>query len=103
MIRTEGMVEDLVKNLSSSSEELQMHCASAIFKVTAFARNSSRRSHPRFFSQCAEDEETRELVRKFDGLGPLARLLKKSTNKDLLAAATGAIWKCAVSVENVQQ
>lgn len=32
-IRTEGMIEDLVKNLKSQSDELQMHCASAIFKV----------------------------------------------------------------------
>ena len=32
-IRTEGMVEDLVKNLNSQTDELQMHCASAIFKV----------------------------------------------------------------------
>ena len=32
-IRTEGMIEDLVKNLKSENAELQMHCASAIFKV----------------------------------------------------------------------
>lgn len=32
-IRTEGMVEDLVKNLKTNTPELQMHCASAIFKV----------------------------------------------------------------------
>jgi len=28
------MVQDLVKNLNSSTDELQMHCASAIFKVS---------------------------------------------------------------------
>ncbi|NXV10532.1 ARMC4 protein, partial [Cettia cetti] len=81
-IRTEGMIEDLVKNLSSEHEELQMHCASAIFK-------------------CAEDEETRDLVRKHEGLQPLSALLDKSENKQLLAAVTGAIWKCAISRENV--
>ena len=27
------MIEDLVKNLKSANQELQMHCASAIFKV----------------------------------------------------------------------
>ena len=27
------MIEDLVKNLKSENAELQMHCASAIFKV----------------------------------------------------------------------
>ncbi len=32
-IRTEGMIEDLVNNLKSENSELQMHCASAIFKV----------------------------------------------------------------------
>jgi len=28
------MIEDLVKNLKSADPELQMHCASAIFKVS---------------------------------------------------------------------
>ncbi|NXO84154.1 ARMC4 protein, partial [Sitta europaea] len=81
-IRTEGMIENLVKNLSSEHEELQTHCASAIFK-------------------CAEDEETRDLVRKHEGLQPLSVLLGNSENKQLLAAVTGAIWKCAISRENV--
>lgn len=34
-IRTEGMIEDLVTNLKSDNAELQMHCASAIFKVSS--------------------------------------------------------------------
>ncbi|XP_035854147.1 armadillo repeat-containing protein 4 isoform X2 [Sander lucioperca] len=77
-----GMIKDLVKNLSSDNDELQMHCASAIFK-------------------CAEDKQTRDLVRKYSGLQPLVLLLSKSDNKQLLAAATGAIWKCSISMENV--
>ncbi|XP_068160365.1 outer dynein arm-docking complex subunit 2 [Antennarius striatus] len=81
-IQTEGMVRDLVKNLSSNNDELQMHCASAIFK-------------------CAEDQQTRELVLKYKGLQPLVSLLSKADNKQLLAAATGAIWKCSISMENV--
>ncbi|NWV25969.1 ARMC4 protein, partial [Origma solitaria] len=81
-IRTEGMIESLVKNLSSEHEALQMHCASAIYK-------------------CAEDEETRDLVRKHEGLQPLSELLGNTENKELLAAVTGAIWKCAVNRENV--
>uniref|UniRef100_A0A452I1E3 Uncharacterized protein n=1 Tax=Gopherus agassizii TaxID=38772 RepID=A0A452I1E3_9SAUR len=81
-IKTERMIENLVKNLSGENEELQMHCASAIFK-------------------CAEDEETRDLVRHHGGLQPLAILLSNSENKELLAAVTGAIWKCAISRENV--
>ncbi|NWR88282.1 ARMC4 protein, partial [Furnarius figulus] len=83
-IRTEGMIENLVKNLSSEHEELQMHCASAIFK-------------------CAEDKETRDLVRQYGGLQPLSVLLDNSENKELLAAVTGAIWKCAISRENVSK
>lgn len=35
-IQKEGMIRDLVKNLSSDNDELQMHCASAIFKVPVF-------------------------------------------------------------------
>ncbi|KAK5603323.1 hypothetical protein CRENBAI_010018 [Crenichthys baileyi] len=80
-IQTEGMMEDLVKNLKSDNEELQMLCASAIFK-------------------CAENQQTRDLVRSHDGLKPLVSLLAKADNKQLLAAATGAIWKCSVSMEN---
>ncbi|XP_041039870.1 outer dynein arm-docking complex subunit 2 [Carcharodon carcharias] len=83
-IRTENMVKNLVRNLSSESEELQMHCARAIFK-------------------CAEDEETRNLVRTHSGLGPLVKLVSKSDNKELLAAATGAVWKCAINMENVER
>ncbi|KFP89919.1 Armadillo repeat-containing protein 4, partial [Apaloderma vittatum] len=83
-IRTEGMIENLVKNLSSKHEELQMQCARAIFK-------------------CAEDKETRDLVRQHGGLQPLSVLLGNSENKQLLAAVTGAIWKCAVSRENVSK
>ncbi|XP_067434300.1 outer dynein arm-docking complex subunit 2 [Thunnus thynnus] len=81
-IQTEGMIKDLVENLSSDNDKLQMHCASAIFK-------------------CAEDKQTRDLVRKYKGLQPLASLLSKADNKQLLAAATGAIWKCSISMENV--
>lgn len=82
-IRTEGMIEDLVKNLKAENQELQMHCASAIFK-------------------CAEEKATRDLVRQYGGLDPMAGLLSKGgENKQLLAAATGAIWKCAMSAENV--
>ena len=85
------MVEDLVKNLKSSNEELQMHCANAIFK-------------------CAEDhppgegpgKKTRELIRQYGGLEPLAKLIQNKENKPLLAAATGAIWKCSISAENVK-
>ncbi|XP_008305957.1 armadillo repeat-containing protein 4 [Cynoglossus semilaevis] len=83
-IQKEGMIKDLVKNLSSDNEELQMHCANALFK-------------------CAADKQTRDLVRNYKGLQPLVSLLAKVNNKQLLAAATGAIWKCSISVENVAE
>ncbi|KAL1006740.1 hypothetical protein UPYG_G00076220 [Umbra pygmaea] len=81
-IQMEGMVQDLVKNMTRDNQELQMHCARAIFK-------------------CAEDKCTRELVRQYEGLQPLVSLLSQADNKQLLAATTGAIWKCSLSMENV--
>ena len=42
-------------------------------------------------------------MRHYGGLDPLVGLLQKSDNKELLAAATGAIWKCAISEENVRR
>ncbi|XP_055009111.1 LOW QUALITY PROTEIN: outer dynein arm-docking complex subunit 2 [Boleophthalmus pectinirostris] len=81
-IRSEGMIKDLVKNLSSENEELQMHSASAIFK-------------------CAEDEKTRDLIHQYRGPQRLTLLLNKAQNKDLLEAATGAVWKCSLSHKNV--
>lgn len=53
--------------------------------------------------KCAEDKETRDLIRKYDGLDPLVALLSNRDNKALLAAATGAIWKCSISKENVKR
>ncbi|XP_068942472.1 outer dynein arm-docking complex subunit 2 [Petaurus breviceps papuanus] len=81
-IKAERIIENLVKNLSSENEVLQEHCAMAIY-------------------QCAEDEETRDLVRQHGGLKPLAALLNNTDNKERLAAVTGAIWKCAICKENV--
>ncbi|XP_040852871.1 outer dynein arm-docking complex subunit 2-like [Ochotona curzoniae] len=81
-IKAERIIENLVKNLNSENEQLQEHCAMAIY-------------------QCAEDEDTRELVRLHGGLKPLASLLSKTDNKERLAAVTGAIWKCSISKENV--
>ena len=45
----------------------------------------------------------RMLVHQYGGLDPLVQLLSATANKELLAAATGAIWKCAVSIENVER
>ena len=56
-----------------------------------------------FNLQCAEEKETRDLVRAFGGLDPLVALLNNTENKELLAAATGAIWKCSITSENVSR
>ncbi len=94
-----GMVPDLVKNLLSANAELQKHCASAIFKVNIKLNIFHFDKKIVVFLQCAEDKEIRDLVRKNLGLHPLHDLLLQSENKALLAAATGAIWKCAISRE----
>lgn len=49
---------------------------------------------------------TRDLVRQHGGLDPLVKLAKDISiwdDKPLLAAVTGAIWKCAISPENVHR
>lgn len=46
------------------------------------------------------------MVRQHGGLDPLVAIIKDEDvqlNKPLLAAATGAIWKCAISIENVRR
>lgn len=46
------------------------------------------------------------MVRKAGGLQPLVSIISEPNNradKDLLAAATGAIWKTAITPENVQK
>uniref|UniRef100_A0A8C8DEZ4 Outer dynein arm docking complex subunit 2 n=1 Tax=Oryzias sinensis TaxID=183150 RepID=A0A8C8DEZ4_9TELE len=81
-IQSKDIIKNLVKNLRSNCTDLQIQCSMALFK-------------------CAEDTETRDLVRKYKGLKPLVELLNNTNNKELLAAATGAIWKCSISIENV--
>lgn len=85
-IQAEGMVEDFVSNLLNDNMELRKHCASAIFK-------------------CAQEEETRALVKTNGGLEPLVALIKNNENhdnKELMAAVTGALWKLSMSEDNVK-
>lgn len=47
---------------------------------------------------------SRDLIRTHGGLDPLVKLIKTESTlkcKELLSAVTGAIWKCAQSVQNV--
>ncbi|XP_073987694.1 outer dynein arm-docking complex subunit 2-like [Rhodnius prolixus] len=86
-IQSEGMIGDMVHFLSTDNPQLKKHCASAIFK-------------------CAEEEATRRLVREYGGLELLVSLISDEggrTDKALLSAATGAIWKCAQSIDNVRR
>jgi len=60
-MQSEGMIEDLVRNLLTSSPKLKMLCASAIFRL-------------------AEEEESRDLVRMHGGLEPLVELMQEEEN-----------------------
>ncbi|XP_023341977.1 armadillo repeat-containing protein 4 [Eurytemora carolleeae] len=85
-IQAEGMIQDFVSNMLNDNIELRKHCASAIFK-------------------CAQEEETRALVKSNNGLQPLVELIKDHSNhenKELMAAVTGALWKLSMSEDNVK-
>lgn len=60
-MQSEGMIEDLVKNLSSGNPQLKMLCASAIFRL-------------------AEEDESRHLVKLHGGLEPLVELIDEGAN-----------------------
>jgi hypothetical protein len=59
--------------------------------------------------KCAEEKATRDAVRQNGGLDPLVTMLKAETaikdgnNKPIVAALSGALWKCAISPENVRR
>ncbi|EFN73929.1 Armadillo repeat-containing protein 4 [Camponotus floridanus] len=80
-----GMIDELVRHLRNDNVKLKENCALAIFK-------------------CASNRETRTMVRRSGGLDPLCKLVQSDevrVNKQLLAAVTGSVWKCAISPENV--
>jgi hypothetical protein len=88
IMQSEGMIADLVRNLGTSSPKLKMLCASAIFRL-------------------AEEDDSRHMVRIHGGLELLVELIADSDNQDnkeLMAAVTGAVWKCATdNPENVDR
>lgn len=86
-IETEGMIPNIVQNLSCESAELRCYAAAAIFK-------------------CADSDEARHLVRQAGGLDPLIQLANDQQlreDKKLIAAITGAVWKCAGNKENMSR
>ena len=82
-IRSLGLIEPIVRHISSEDVEIKMHCASAIQKV-------------------CEDKQCCEMIRKHGALLPLTELLNDVDDKPLCSAATGAIWKCSTSALNAE-
>ncbi|XP_058808865.1 armadillo repeat-containing protein gudu [Phymastichus coffea] len=81
------IIIDIVRHLENDDVKLKENCALAIFK-------------------CAVNKVTRDMVREAGGLDPLCKLVQDKevyANKKLLAAVSGAIWKCAMSPENVSR
>lgn len=80
------MVPDIVFHLFSENLEIKLQSCSAIFK-------------------CAANVDVSNMVREAHGLEQLLAIVKDKNvrdNKRLLAAATGAIWKCSMTEENVK-
>lgn len=81
------MIADIVYHLYSENLEIKLECSLAILK-------------------CASNKTASDMVREAHGLEQLVAIAKDKNirdNKLLLAATTGAIWKCAGSDENVKQ
>ncbi|XP_066593001.1 armadillo repeat-containing protein gudu [Prorops nasuta] len=80
-----GIITHVVYHLRSDNVKLKENCALAMFK-------------------CSVNKVSRDMVREAGGLDPLCKLIHDMgvrANKKLLSAVTGAIWKCAMSLENV--
>ncbi|CAB3991792.1 Armadillo repeat-containing 4, partial [Paramuricea clavata] len=78
-----NIIEYIVIHLTRENLELKTYGALTIFK-------------------CAEEKETRDIVYEHDGILPIMDLLSLK-ERNALAAATGAVWKCAQSEENAKR
>lgn len=79
------IIYDVVWLLKNDDLKLKENCALTIFN-------------------CGPNKIARDIVRETNGLDMLCKLVKNEnvrTNKRLLTAVTGGIWKCALSPENV--
>ncbi|XP_055299330.1 armadillo repeat-containing protein gudu [Sitodiplosis mosellana] len=84
---SENMVENIVYHLYSDNLDIKLQCSLAIFK-------------------CASNRTVSDMVREAHGLEQLMSIVKDKSMRDikpLLAAATGALWKCTLVEENVKQ
>ena len=61
-MQSEGLMSDLVRNLSTESPKLKMLCANAIFRL-------------------AEEDESRNLVRTHGGLEKMVDMVKEPKNQ----------------------
>lgn len=80
------MIGDIVRHLRSANVELKLECSRTIFR-------------------CSIDRIARRQIRHARGLEPLVAIIKNGDlreDKALIAAASGAIWKCAASDANVK-
>lgn len=82
------MIPDIVYHLFADNVEIKLESASAIY-------------------QCSVNKTASEMVRESHGLEQLVTIIKDKNIRDdklLLAATTGAIWKCSIaSRENLRQ
>ena len=68
------MIEDLVRNLKSENQELQMHCASAIFKVrTGLAETQTSQAHKNLTNAWTVLFQTRYKHQNFESLSVSAQ------------------------------
>uniref|UniRef100_A0A3B4WEY1 Outer dynein arm docking complex subunit 2 n=1 Tax=Seriola lalandi dorsalis TaxID=1841481 RepID=A0A3B4WEY1_SERLL len=118
-IQTEGMINDLVKNLNSDNDELQMHCASAIFKVpvfhTVFQKHKALETLVGLLTNQPEEvlvnvvgalgefaqiPASQAVINKCGGIKTLVKLLV-GTNEALLVNVTKAVGACATDKNNM--
>ncbi|GBP40961.1 Armadillo repeat-containing protein gudu [Eumeta japonica] len=80
-IQTEKMIADLIRHLADPDKDLKMYCSLAIFKSASYSI-------------------TRDMILNAGGLELLVAAAQdpdNRPNKPLMAAVTGAVWKCAIS------
>ncbi|XP_065185436.1 outer dynein arm-docking complex subunit 2-like isoform X2 [Sycon ciliatum] len=82
LMRSEGMVPELVKLFSSTNQELQDLAANAVFKA-------------------AEHEDVRRQVREYGGLPPLSKMLAEAKTPAIVQSVTGALYQCCHDRESV--
>ena len=121
-MQTEGMIADLVRNLLSDSPKLRMLCARAIFRL---AEEGETRDLVRYnggldpLVEMLNNKEnqndmvsTRKSKYFAEYLDQILVLVREKALirsqyfhcQELMAAVTGAIWKCATdSFENVER